>query len=30
MRLTANPFFPYLIQRIEADIDHATVSALIR
>ncbi|ERO59931.1 hypothetical protein P308_16235 [Pseudomonas piscis] len=21
MRLTSNPFYPYLIQRIEADID---------
>lgn len=30
MRLTANPFFPYLIQRIEADIDQATVQSLIR
>lgn len=25
MRLTANPFYPYLIQRIEAQIDKATV-----
>ncbi|WP_426186838.1 alpha/beta hydrolase [Pseudomonas sp. NFXW11] len=30
MRLTANPFYPFLIQRIEADIDQATVSTLIR
>ena len=25
MRLSANPFYPYLIQRIEAQIDKATV-----
>lgn len=25
MRLSANPFYPYMIQRIEAQIDKATV-----
>lgn len=29
MRLTANPFYPYLIRRIESDIDQATVPSLI-
>ncbi|WP_256674548.1 carboxylesterase [Pseudomonas sp. LD120] len=30
MRLSANPFYPYLIQRIEALIDQTTVSSLIQ
>ena len=29
MRLTSNPFYPYLIRRIESDIDQATVPSLI-
>ncbi|RXU65631.1 hypothetical protein CW358_15565 [Pseudomonas protegens] len=28
MRLTSNPFYPYLIRRIESDIDQATVPSL--
>ncbi|WP_414158191.1 alpha/beta hydrolase [Pseudomonas sp. BNK-45] len=29
MRMTSNPFYPYLIRRIESDIDQATVPSLI-